>query len=99
MGPTSRPPRAYNGSTLTAKDVGGRVAPPTAGCLGGRVDGRKRQPFGEADVDKWATARADGGSLFKPTAMDPDGRKKGQIAIFFCNWGQILLKLAKRVKT
>ena len=52
MGPTSRPLRAYDRSALTATDIGSRVAHPTAGCPSGRVDGMKRQPFGEADMDK-----------------------------------------------
>ena len=82
-GPTSWPPRAYNGSTPTARDFGGRVALPTAGCPGVRVDNRKRQPFGKVDVDKWAIAGADGGSMFKPISMIPDGRKNGQFTKTF----------------
>ena len=79
MGPTSRPPRGYNGSALTAMDIGGGVAHPTAESPGGRVDGTKRQPFGQVDVDKYPTARAPGGRLCNPTARDPGGKKKGQI--------------------
>ena len=79
MGPTSRLPQGYNGSALTAMDIGGRVAPRTAESPGGRVDGTKRQPFGQPDVDKYPTARAPGGRLSNPTARDPGGRVRAVI--------------------
>ena len=74
-GPHEPAARVYKVSAPTARAYSGRITcNPTAVGSGGRVDGRRWFRLLGADVDEWATADPFGGSLHRPTAVEPGGR-------------------------